>query len=232
MNVRNIILASIVSTTISCQSVKKDNFSFDDYPVREGGLTEMEYSPAETKFSLWSPVAEEVKVLLYESGHEGSAYVTHAMKKGTDGTWKVTISEDLHGKFYTFNVKVDGKWLGDTPGIMAKAVGVNGKRAAVLDLNSTAHEGWENDVRPALKNFADIVVYEMHHRDFSTDSVSGITNKGKFLALTEQGTKSSLGEKTGIDHLIELGVNHVHILPSYDYASVDESQLEKNQYNW
>ena len=80
MNVRNIILASIVSTTISCQSVKKDNFSFDDYPVREGGLTEMEYSPAETKFSLWSPVAEEVKVLLYESGHEGSAYVTHAMK--------------------------------------------------------------------------------------------------------------------------------------------------------
>ena len=232
MNVRNIILASIVSTTISCQSVKKDNFSFDDYPVREGGLTEMEYSPAETKFSLWSPVAEEVKVLLYESGHEGSAYVTHAMKKGTDGTWKVTISEDLHGKFYTFNVKVDGKWLGDTPGIMAKAVGVNGKRAAVLDLNSTDPEGWENDVRPALKNFADIVVYEMHHRDFSTDSVSGITNKGKFLALTEQGTKSSLGEKTGIDHLIELGVNHVHILPSYDYASVDESQLEKNQYNW
>ena len=232
MNVRNIILASIVSTTISCQSVKKDNFSFDDYPVREGGLTEMEYSPAETKFSLWSPVAEEVKVLLYESGHEGSAYVTHAMKKGTDGTWKVTISEDLHGKFYTFNVKVDGKWLGDTPGIMAKAVGVNGKRAAVLDLNSTDPEGWENDVRPALKNFADIVVYEMHHRYFSTDSVSGITNKGKFLALTEQGTKSSLGEKTGIDHLIELGVNHVHILPSYDYASVDESQLEKNQYNW
>ena len=232
MNVRNIILASIVSTTISCQSVKKDNFSFDDYPVREGGLTEMEYSPAETKFSLWSPVGEEVKVLLYESGHEGSAYVTHAMKKGTDGTWKVTISEDLHGKFYTFNVKVDGKWLGDTPGIMAKAVGVNGKRAAVLDLNSTDPEGWENDVRPALKNFADIVVYEMHHRDFSTDSVSGITNKGKFLALTEQGTKSSLGEKTGIDHLIELGVNHVHILPSYDYASVDESQLEKNQYNW
>ena len=225
MNVRNIILASIVSTTISCQSVKKDNFSFDDYPVREGGL-------AETKFSLWSPVAEEVKVLLYESGHEGSAYVTHAMKKGTDGTWKVTISEDLHGKFYTFNVKVDGKWLGDTPGIMAKAVGVNGKRAAVLDLNSTDPEGWENDVRPALNNFADIVVYEMHHRDFSTDSVSGITNKGKFLALTEQGTKSSLGEKTGIDHLIELGVNHVHILPSYDYASVDESQLEKNQYNW
>ena len=232
MNVRNIILASIVTTTISCQSVKKDQLSFDDYPVREGGSTEMEYSPAETKFSLWSPVAEEVKVLLYESGHEGSAYSTHAMEKGADGTWKVTVAEDLHGKFYTFNVKVDGQWLGDTPGIMAKAVGVNGKRAAVLDLTSTNPEGWENDVRPALNSFADIVVYEMHHRDFSVDSVSGIVNKGKFLALTEEGTKSSLGEKTGIDHLVELGVNHVHILPSYDYASVDESKLENNQYNW
>ena len=232
MNVKGLILAGIVSTTISCQSVKKDCSSFDDYPVREGKLTEMDYSPAETKFSLWSPVADEVKVLLYDSGHEGSAYKTIPMEKGIDGTWKVAVQEDLNGKFYTFNVKVDGKWLGDTPGIMAKAVGVNGQRAAVLDLDTTDPEGWENDVRPALNSFADIVVYEMHHRDFSIDSVSGITNKGKFLALTEEGTKSSLGEKTGIDHLKELGVNHVHILPSYDYASVDESKLENNQYNW
>ena len=232
MNVRNLILASIVSTTLSCQSVKKEYTSFESYPVRDGELTEMDYSPGETKFSLWSPVADEVKVLLYESGHEGSAYETYPMTMDKDGTWKVTVKEDLHGKFYTFNVKVDGKWLGDTPGIMAKAVGVNGKRAAVIDLDTTDPEGWENDVRPALKNFADIVVYEMHHRDFSLDSVSGISNKGKFLALTEEGTKSSLGEKTGIDHLVELGVNHVHILPSYDYASVDESQLDKAQYNW
>ena len=232
MKVKNLILASIVSTTISCQSVKKEYTSFESYPVREGELTEMDYSPSETKFSLWSPVADEVKVLLYESGHEGSAYGTHNMERGEDGTWTVTIKEDLHGKVYTFNVKVNGEWLGDTPGIMAKAVGVNGRRAAVLDLDTTDPEGWENDVRPALNSFADIVVYEMHHRDFSLDSVSGISNKGKFLALTEQGTKSSLGEMTGIDHLKELGVNHVHILPSYDYASVDESQLNKAHYNW
>ena len=232
MKFKGLVLAGIVSTTISCQSVKKDMRAFDQYPVREGELTEMDYSPVETKFSLWSPVADEVRVLLYESGHEGSAYQTIPMKKEKDGTWKVTVEEDLNGKFYTFNVKVGGKWLGDTPGIMAKAVGVNGKRGAVLDLNTTDPEGWENDVRPPLKSFADIVVYEMHHRDFSVDSVSGILNKGKFLALTEEGTKSSLGEKTGIDHLKELGVNHVHILPSYDYASVDESQPESNQYNW
>ena len=205
---------------------------FNTYPVREGKLTEMDYSLSETKFSLWSPVADEVNVLLYESGHDGLAYKIIPMNKGIDGTWNVIVQEELHGKFYTFNVKVGGKWLGDTPGIMAKAVGVNGQRAMVLDLNRTNPEGWESDTRPALANFADIVLYEMHHRDFSIAPVSGITNRGKFLALTEEGTQSLFGEKTGLDHLIELGVNHVHILPSFDYASVDESKLENNQYNW
>lgn len=192
----------------------------------------MEYSPIETKFTLWAPTAEEVRVLLYDSGNEGSAYQTLSLEMGEDGIWNTSIKEDLKGKFYTFNVKVNGKWLGDTPGIMAKAVGVNGKRAAVIDLRSTDPEGWANDVRPLLKDYADIIVYEMHHRDFSLDSVSGIRSKGKFLALTELGTTTSQGEKTGIDHLKELGVTHVHILPSYDYASVDESKPDKAQYNW
>ena len=232
MNVKHVIWASIMSTTISCQSVKKEYTSFEEYPIPEGKLVEMEYSPIETKFTLWAPTAEEVRVLLYDSGNEGSAYQTLSLEMGEDGIWNTSIKEDLKGKFYTFNVKVNGKWLGDTPGIMAKAVGVNGKRAAVIDLRSTDPEGWANDVRPLLKDYADIIVYEMHHRDFSLDSVSGIRNKGKFLALTELGTTTSQGEKTGIDHLKELGVTHVHILPSYDYASVDESKPDKAQYNW
>ena len=232
MNVKHVIWASIMSTTISCQSVKKEYTSFEEYPIPEGKLVEMEYSPIETKFTLWAPTAEEVRVLLYDSGNEGSAYQTLSLEMGEDGIWNTSIKEDLKGKFYTFNVKVNGKWLGDTPGIMAKAVGVNGKRAAVIDLRSTDPEGWANDVRPLLKDYADIIVYEMHHRDFSLDSVSGIRNKGKFLALTELGTTTSQGEKTGIDHLKELGVTHVHILPSYDYASVDESKPDKEQYNW
>lgn len=232
MSVKRLSLASIVSKAISRLLVKKDHTIYESYPVRNGELTEMDYLPTETKFALWSPFANEVEVSLYESGHEGAAFKTIPMEKGIDGTWKVSVAEDLHGKFYTFNVKVEGKWLGDTPGIMAKAVGVNGKRAAILDLDLTDPEGWDNDVRPPLNNFADVIIYEMHHRDFSVDSFSGIINKGKFLALTEEGTQSPLGEKTGIDHLKELGVNHIHILPSYDYASVDESKLEDNQYNW
>ena len=221
-----------MNTTNEKQSVKKNLFSFGNYPIREGELTEMEYSIAETKFSLWSPIADEVKVLLYESGHEGSAFATHAMAKRSDGTWEVIVPGDLHGKFYTFNVRIKDKWMGETPGIMAKSVGVNGIRASILDLHTTNPEGWENDTRPTLNSFADIVIYELHHRDFSIDFNSGIIHRGKYLALTEEDTNTYYGEKTGIDHLKELGVTHVHLLPSFDFASIDEGKLESNQYNW
>ena len=226
------IIGVTTATVMSCTPARKEYASYELYPVRSGSLTEMEYTPATTKFSLWAPTADEVRLMLFETGEGGHAYETIPMVLGEEGTWAITVDKDLVGKFYTFNVKVNGKWLGDTPGIMAKAVGVNGKRAAVIDLRSTDPEGWANDVRPLLKDYADIIVYEMHHRDFSLDSVSGIRNKGKFLALTELGTTTSQGEKTGIDHLKELGVTHVHILPSYDYASVDESKPDKAQYNW
>ena len=129
-------------------------------------------------------------------------------------------------------MKIKDKWLGDTPGINAKAVGVNGKRAAIIDMRATDPEGWAQDKRPALASPADAVIYEMHHRDFSIDPSSGIQHKGKFLALTEEGTLSPEKLATGIDHLKELGVTHVHILPSYDYASVDETKLDENKYNW
>ena len=203
-----------------------------DYPLCEEHVTEMEYTPLKTTFSLWSPMAEEVNVLLYDSGHEGVAYQTIPMKKQQDGIWKTSISENLINQFYTFHVKEQGRWLGETPGIMAKAVGVNGKRAAILDMSETNPDGWEKDIRPKLESFADIVIYEMHHRDFSAHLRSGVSHKGKFLALTEEGTENGEGEKTGIDHLVELGVTHVHLLPSFDFASVDESLLKQSSYNW
>ncbi len=126
------------------------------------------------------------------------------------------------------------KWqkLDETPGIWAKAVGTNGHRAAIIDMAATNPQGWDKDRGPKLDNITDAVLYEMHHRDFSIDPSSGIVHKGKFLALTEPDTKSPQGRSTGIDHLKELGVTHVHILPSYDYNSVDEANLPSNQYNW
>ena len=206
--------------------------SFDAYPVRKGSLSEMEYTPSVTSLHLWSPNADEVRLMLYEEAEGGHAFQTHHMKLGDDGTWHVDVNEDLKGKFYAFNVKMQDEWLGDTPGLFAKAVGINGHRGAIIDMVQTNPTGWENDRKPALRSVADVVVYEMHHRDFSIDASSGIEHKGQFLALTEQGTQSPEGLTTGIDHLKELGVTHVHLLPSYDYASIDEHTFKDSHYNW
>lgn len=226
------ILGVAVATATGCAPAKNEYASYELYPVRSGSLAEMEYAPEGTRFSLWAPTADEVRLMLYNEGEGGHAYRTVSMEAGEEGVWHTTVAEDLLDKFYTFNVKTGDRWLGDTPGIFAKAVGVNGHRAAIIDLRSTDPEGWADDRRPPLRSAADVVIYEMHHRDFSISPSSGIEHKGKFLALTEAGTRSPEGLATGIDHLRELGVTHVHLLPSYDYASIDETRLDENRYNW
>ena len=233
MKLNNLVIIGVAATTVaSCAPSKKEYASYELYPVRTGSLAEMEYAPAATQFTLWSPTADEVRLMLYDAGEGGHAYETVAMSPAEDGTWTAKVEQNLKGKFYTFNVKINGKWLGDTPGINAQAVGVNGKRAAVIDMRETDPEDWAEDKRPPLASPADVIIYEVHHRDFSIDPSSGIRNKGKFLAMTETGTVNPDKLATGIDHLKELGVTHVHILPSYDYASVDESRLDENKYNW
>ena len=226
------LIGVATATVVSCAPAKNEYASYELYPVRSGSLTEMEYTPEVTNFTLWAPTADEVRLMLFDAGDGGHAYETVSMVSDKEGTWTAKVEKDLIGKFYTFNVKIKDKWLGDTPGINAKAVGVNGKRAAIIDMRATDPEGWAQDKRPALASPADAVIYEMHHRDFSIDPSSGIQHKGKFLALTEEGTLSPEKLATGIDHLKELGVTHVHILPSYDYASVDETKLDENKYNW
>lgn len=218
---------------IGCEDhsvVEYDNV--EDYPVRKGSLSEMEYTPGGASFHLWSPIADEVRLMLYNEAEGGHPSEMHHMKLGDDGTWNVKVTGDLKGKFYTFNVKMNDEWLGDTPGLFAKAVGINGNRAAIIDIAETNPTGWENDQKPAMRSSADAVVYEMHYRDFSIDASSGIQHKGQFLALTEQNTQSPEGFATGIDHLKELGVTHVHLLPSFDYATIDEHSFKDAHYNW
>lgn len=166
------------------------------------------------------PAHKSVTLRIYDKGIGGSVVKTLAMKYvESGGYWTAEVSGDLKGMFYTFD-----SGNGETPGIFAKAVGVNGRRAAVVDLNGTDPEGWESDRRMSIADSpADLVIYEMHHRDFSVDPSSGLKNKGKYLALTEP---------KAIEHLAALGVNAVHILPSFDYASVDETRLGTPQYNW
>ena len=206
--------------------------SYDKYPSYYGSDLELVYTPEQSVFTLWAPSADRVRLNLYASGEGGDPEEQVEMEKAGYGTWRVHIDRDLKGSFYTFQIEKNGKWLNETPGIWAKAVGINGNRAAVIDWNETNPEGWESDRSPELKMYSDIILYELHHRDFSIAPDSGIENKGKFLALTETGTKTPEGEATGLDHLKELGVTHIHILPSFDFATVDETKLDENRYNW
>ena len=220
-------------TTSPAEAQSNFDSQFKSYPTYSGEDLELTVNESGTHWRLWSPKAQEAVVNIYNQGKGGEPVETLPMQFHPDnGTWTASVPQPLYGKFYTFKIKFDGKWLNETPGVWAKATGVNGKRAAIIDFAKTNPEGWENDKGPVVDNFTDVIVYEMHHRDLSMHPSSGVTNKGKFLALTEQGTTSPTGEKTGIDHLKELGITHVHILPSYDFNSVDEANLQNNVYNW
>ncbi len=178
---------------------------------------EMTYSPEETTFKLFAPAnAKNVKVRIYQEGMGGKA-VKSAKMKYQNGLWTATVQCDLLGRFYTFDAG-----YGETPGVFAKAVGVNGQRGAIINDMKTWPEDWCSDQHPVIKSPADLVVYELHHRDFSI-ARKDAKYPGKYLALTEP---------WAIDHLKALGVNAVHVLPSYDYGSVDETELDTPQYNW
>ena len=179
---------------------------------------EVAYTPKETKFQLFAPNdAKQITVRIYKEGMGGKAIKSVKMQKTGNECWAATVKGDLMGKFYTFDM---GK--GECAGIFAKAVGVNGKRGAIIDMEKTNPAHWCCDQHPVIKSPADLVIYEMHHRDFSINRKDA-KYPGKFLALTEP---------WAIEHLKSLGVNAIHILPSYDYGSVDETRLNEPQYNW
>lgn len=182
---------------------------------------EVTYTKRGTTFALVAQKAQSVNLNIYAEGIGGKPVKTVAMRKGEKGVWKAEVKGDLKGRFYTFNVKQDGKMLGETPGLFAKAVGVNGKRGAIFDMAATNPEGWESD-RALGYAPTDFIVYESHNRDFSV-SRKEARYPGKFMALTEP---------WAIEHLKSLGVTAIHLLPSFDYASVDEEHLDRPQFNW
>ncbi len=200
------------------------------YPGTDLGAT---WSPEQTCFRLWAPTAEEVRLRLYTSGDpECEDLMCQVnMDPGANGTWFVALPGNLHGTYYTYLVLVEDQFV-ECCDPYAKAVGINGHRAMVIDLDSTNPPGWESDTDPhAGSPITDAVIYELHIRDFSCHRSAHFVHKGKFLALTEPSTPTKGGRATGLAHIQQLGVTHVHLLPVFDFGFTDEYR-HSPQYNW
>ncbi len=218
-------------------------FNVEKYPVYKGGDLGLTYTTSASHFRIWSPTAEKAEIILYGSSLGNDKKATYLMQKGENGTWKISLPGNLKGTYYVFRIQTQGKWLAEVPDPYAKAVGTNGRRAVVVDLKETNPLEWETDKAPVYSSRkglpekigglpVDAVIYELHVRDATIDPSSAVAAKGKFSGLTEVAAMNIGAVQTGLDHLQELGVTHVHLLPSYDFYSIDESRKDSLQYNW
>ena len=186
------------------------------------------YSKDKTTFRLWAPTASSVKLNIYDKGNGGTVATEKALERGAKGVWQAEISGDLDGKYYTYTVKTSA---GENEVVdpYARSAGLNGQRGMILNLDKTDPVGWSNTpFDTGLENYTDAEIWEVHIRDFS-NKITSSNYKGKYLAFTETGLKMN-GVSVGVDYLKNLGITHVHLLPSFDYASVDESK--EGGFNW
>ncbi|WP_432667262.1 type I pullulanase [Wukongibacter baidiensis] len=186
------------------------------------------YNKEYTVFKVWAPTREDIKVVIYDD-YKDSCGKIFPMIKGDKGVWELKLEGDYKNKYYNYIVIVDGMEV-ETPDPYTKAATANGVKGMVVDLSTTNPKGWESHQKPIIIKASEAVIYEMHVKDFSIDEDSGMKNKGKYLAFTEKGSKSKCGISTGLDHLKNLGITHIHLLPVFDFASVDET--DEVQYNW
>jgi pullulanase len=228
---KNIFVFVLLLASVTHVTAQENKSSYPVYTGKDLGLT---YSPKASTFKIWAPTATAAKLNLYKSDMGGTAWRSITMNKGTNGVWLITLPENLKNSYYTFQVNIGNTWSEEVVDPYAKACGTNGLRAQVVDFTETNPIGWAQDTSPNFSTAnkqTDAIIYELHVRDASIHASSGIKNKGKFLGLAELGTKNNAGQSTGLSHIKELGVTHVHLLPFYDYNSVDESKAA-TQYNW
>lgn len=201
----------------------KDNFVYDGDDL--GAVIDGKF----TTFKVWAPTASKVKLNLFTAGDGEGAYKTVDMQKADKGVW--TITEEVgHGTYYTYSVTTA---LGEQEAVdpYARTTGVNGDRGMIVDLSLTNPEGFENeDYLQTMDKYTEAVVWEVHVRDFS-NKIASSQYPGKFMAFTESGLTNSSGIPVGVDYLVNLGITHVHLLPSYDYATVDEANPDSG-FNW
>lgn len=229
---RVLLFGALLLPFTSCQDNQPVFESLDAYPVYPYADLGAVYTPEATTFKLWSPAAQEARLNLYDSDKPDAPATRRLEMETINGAWTIVVPEDLDGTYYTFQIKQHGKWGEEATDPYARAAGTNGLRGQVVDLADTNPAGWAEDKAPPFAAPTDAVLYELHLRDVSLDPRSGITHKGKFLGLAERGTVTPQGDTTGLDHLVQLGVTHVHLLPVFDFMSINEAQPDVAQYNW
>lgn len=185
------------------------------------------YSQDNTIFKVWAPTIDKISVIVYDSFNDKSG-LKYEMNKIENGVWELKLIGNYKNKYYNYLVLNDGIER-ETPDIYTKGVSDNGEKGMIVDFSSINPDNWANHKRPTSINRTESIIYEIHIRDFSSSEDSGIKSKGKYLAFTEKNTKTPNGVITGLDHLKDLGITHVHLLPVYDFASLDET---KEEYNW
>lgn len=192
------------------------------------------YNKDRTVFKVWAPTAETVSLCTYADGLESECRQEYPMEKKEQGIWSVSITGDLEGTYYTYRLSIDGE-IRETQDIYGKACGANGKRSMVVDLEKTNPDGWNDDSFTG-RDKAVSAIYELHIKDFSSDPCSGVTkeHRGKYLAFTEMGTTLKGEGKTAtcLSYIKELGISHIHLLPAFDFGSVDETKPLDEQFNW
>lgn len=209
------------------------NPGFASYPVYSGTDLGLTYSPERSVFKVYAPDASQLRVLFYNAGRGGEPFSIRAMEKSGSGIWQVVVEGDLQGTFYAFQARHQGDWSREVPDPYVRAVGVNGQRGAVLSPEETNPAGWASDTRPPLRGFEDIILYETQIRDLTGHPSAGNFYPGQFRGMVQPNTLSQEARTTGLDHLRQLGVTHVHIMPAFDFKSIDESlPREKRPYNW
>lgn len=201
-----------------------------DYEVYTGNDLGAVYSPKMTRFKVWAPEAESVKLNLYKQGEGDNLIEQHIMKKSANGTYVFEKQGDCNGIYYTYTVVNHGEEQ-EAVDPYTKAAGVNGQRGMVINLAKTKPQGFELDGYRNPEHITDAIIYEGSVRDFTMDESSGVFHNGKFLGLTEANTTNHFGEATALDYISGLGVTHVQILPAFDFETVDEKN-QKAQYNW
>ncbi|ALD22311.1 type I pullulanase [Hymenobacter sp. DG25A] len=226
-----VTLFASLTTLTTCRTALPPD-TYEAYPTYSGPDLGLTFVQGQARLRVWAPTAEKLHLKLYTEGTGGTPVADYAMQKSTGGTWLYALPPQPAGQFYVVQATIKGRQMAEVPDPYVHAVGLNGQRGALLNPATVSPAEWEDDVRPKLRQATDIIIGELHVRDLSMQPQSGIQHKGKFLGLAEIGTRGPEGVKTGLDHLSELGITHVHLLPTNDYASIDESQLNENRYNW